>query len=71
VEEVPSKDIATISEYLQTWELKFSTIKAVLAVFHFNNKETKRELWMAFCARFFWLSLRKSHFVPHWYVVIF
>ena len=49
VEEVPSKDIATISEYLQTWELKFSTIKAVLAVFHFNNKETKRELWMASC----------------------
>jgi len=29
---------------LQTWKLKLSITKAVLAVFHLNNKETKREL---------------------------
>jgi len=33
-----------IGEYLQTWKLKLSTTKAVLAVFHLNNKEAKREL---------------------------
>ena len=37
-------DMATISEYLQTWKLKLSTTKTVSAAFHLNNKEAKREL---------------------------
>jgi len=36
--------MATVGEYLQTWKLKLSTTKAVLAVFHLNNKEAKGEL---------------------------
>jgi len=36
--------MATVGEYLQTWRLKLSTTKMVLAVFHLNNKEAKREL---------------------------
>ena len=43
VEGVLSKDMATISEYLQTWKLNFSTTKTVSAAFHLN-KEAKREL---------------------------
>jgi len=35
---------ATASEYLQTWKLKLTTTKAVLAVFHLNNNDAKREL---------------------------
>jgi len=35
--------MVTLGEYLQTWTLKFSTTKTVLAVFHLN-KEAKREL---------------------------
>jgi len=44
VEGIPSKDMATVGEYLQTWKLKLSTAKAVLAVFHLNNKKAKCEL---------------------------
>jgi len=33
VEEVQSKGMATVGEYLQMWRLKLSTTKAVLAVF--------------------------------------
>ena len=44
VEAVLSKTWPTAGEYLQTWKLKLSTTKAVLVVFHLNNKETKREL---------------------------
>ena len=44
VEGVLSKDMATVGEYLQTWKLKLSTKKAVLAVFHLNNKEAKHKL---------------------------
>ena len=44
VEGVISKDMASVCEYLQTWKLKLSTTEAVLAVFHFNNKEAKREM---------------------------
>ena len=44
VEGVLSKDMAALGEYLQTWQLKLNTTKAVLAVFHLNNKEAKREL---------------------------
>jgi len=39
-----SKDMATVSEYRQTWKLKLSTTKSVLVVFHLNNKEARREL---------------------------
>ena len=39
-----SKDMATVGEYLQTWKLKLSTTKTVLAAFHLNKKEAKREL---------------------------
>jgi len=39
-----STDMATLGEYFQTWKLKLSTTKTVLAVFHLNNKEAKREL---------------------------
>jgi len=43
VEGVPTKDMATVGEYLQTWKPKHSTTKTVSAAFHLN-KETKREL---------------------------
>jgi len=40
-----AKDMATVSEYLQTWKLKLSTSKkTVSAAFHLNNKEAKCEL---------------------------
>ena len=42
VEGILSKDIETVGEYLQTWKLKLSTTKAVLA-FHLN-KEANHEL---------------------------
>ena len=44
VEEVRSKDMETIGEYLQTWKLKLSTTNTVSTVFHLNNKEAKRQL---------------------------
>ena len=44
VEGMLPKDMATVSEYLQTWKLKLSTTKTVSAVFHLNNKEAKCEL---------------------------
>jgi len=44
VKGVLTKDMATVVECLQTWKLKLSTIKTVLAAFHLNNKEAKREL---------------------------
>ena len=43
-----SKDMATLGEYLQTSKPKLSTTKTVLAVFHLNNKEAKRELKVNF-----------------------
>ena len=43
-----SKDMATLSEYLQTRKPKLSTTKTVSAVFHLNNKEAKRELKVNF-----------------------
>ena len=39
-----SQDMSTLSAYLQTWRLKLSHTKTVTAVFHLNNRETKREL---------------------------
>jgi len=44
VEGVLSKDMATISEYIQTWKLKLSTTKTVSAASHNNNKPGKRDL---------------------------
>jgi len=43
VEGVVSKDMATNGKYLQTWKLKLSTTNMVSVVFHFKNKEAKRE----------------------------
>ena len=39
-----SQDMSILSVYLQTWRLKLSHTKTVTAVFHLNNRETKREL---------------------------
>ena len=44
MEGVINKDIATAGDYLQTWKLKLSTTKSVLAVFHLKNKEAKHGL---------------------------
>jgi len=38
VEGVLTKDMATVGEYLQTWKLKLSTTKTLLAAFHLNRK---------------------------------
>jgi len=45
---VLSKDIANVGQYRQTWKVKLSTTKAVLAVFHLNNKEVKHELKVSY-----------------------
>ena len=39
-----SQDMSTLSAYLQTWRLKLSHTKMVMAAFHLNNQEAKREL---------------------------
>ena len=39
-----SQDISTLSAYLQTWRLKLSHTKTVMAAFHLNNREAKCEL---------------------------
>ena len=39
-----SQDMSTLSAYLQTWRLKLSHTKTVMAVFHLNNQKAKREL---------------------------
>ena len=44
MEGVLSKDMETAGEYLQTYKLKLSTTKAMLAIFHLNHKEAKHEL---------------------------
>ena len=36
--------MSTLSAYLQTWRLKLSHTKMVVAAFHLNNREAKREL---------------------------
>jgi len=48
VEGVLTKNMATVSEYLQTWKLKLSTTKTMSAPFHLNKKEAKRELKINF-----------------------
>ena len=44
VERTLSKDMTTLSAYLQTWWLKLSHAKTVTAAFHLHNREPKREL---------------------------
>ena len=39
-----SQGMSTLSVYLQTWRLKLSHTKTVMAAFHLNNREAKREL---------------------------
>ena len=39
-----SRDMTTISSYLQTWRLQLSHTKTVTTAFHLNNREAKREL---------------------------
>ena len=39
-----SQDMSTLSAYLQTWRLKLSHTKMVVAGFHLNNREAKCEL---------------------------
>ena len=39
-----SQDMSTLSAYLQTWRLKLSHTKTVMAAFHLNNREAKGEL---------------------------
>ena len=39
-----SQDISTLSGYFQTWRLKLSHTKTVMAAFHLNNREAKCEL---------------------------
>ena len=44
VEDTLSQDMTALSAYLQAWRLKFSNTKTVMAAFHLNNREAKREL---------------------------
>ena len=44
LEETLSQDMSTLSAYLQTWRLKLSHTKMVMAAFHLNNRETKHKL---------------------------
>ena len=44
LEETLSQDMSTLSAYLQTWRLKLSHIKTVMAAFHLNNQEVKHQL---------------------------
>ena len=39
-----SKDMTTLSTYLQTWRIKLSHSKMVTAAFHLHNREAKGEL---------------------------
>ena len=39
-----SQYMSTLSAYLQTWRLKLSHTKTVMAAFHLNNQEAKRDL---------------------------
>ena len=44
VEDTLSQDMTTLSANLQTWRLKLSNTKTVMAAFYLNSRETKREL---------------------------
>ena len=54
-----------MSAYLQTWRLKLSHTKTVMAAFHLNNREAKRELkvynngrLLSFCHTPFYLGVK-------------
>ena len=57
VEGVLNKDMAIVSQYLQTWKLKLSITKTVSAVFNLNNKKAERELKVNYNNKFL-------HFCP-------
>ena len=44
LERTLSEDMTTFSAYLQTWRLKLSNAKTVMAAFPLQNREVKREL---------------------------
>ena len=44
LERTLSQNMTTLSEYFQTWRLKFSRTKAATAAFHLNNRDAKRKL---------------------------
>ena len=44
LKETLSRDMSTLSAYLQTWRLKLSHTKMVTAAFYLNNREAKHEL---------------------------
>ena len=44
LERTLSEDMTTPSAYLQTWRLKISHAKTVIAAFHLYNREAKREV---------------------------
>ena len=44
LERTLSEDMTTPSAYLQTWRLKISHAKTVIAAFHLHNREAKREV---------------------------
>ena len=76
VEGVLSKDMATVGQYLQILNVKLSTTKAVLAVFHLNNKEVQHMLKVnynneipLFCSEPTYLGLMlDSTFMYHWHL---
>ena len=39
-----SKDMTTLSAFLQTWQLKLSHVKRVTAAFHLHNQEATHKL---------------------------
>ena len=39
-----SQDMSRVSAYLQTWRLKLSHTKTVMAAFHLNKRDAKHEL---------------------------
>ena len=44
LERTLNKDMTTLCAYLQTWQLKLSHAKTVMAAFHFHHQEAKRDL---------------------------
>ena len=44
LERTLSKDMTTLSAYLETWQLKLSHAKTLMAAFHLHNREAKHQL---------------------------
>ena len=60
-----SQDMCTLSSYLQTWRLKLSQTKTVMAAFHLNNQEAKQrakgfnnDTHLLFCATPIYLGIK-------------